>query len=183
MMRWKEAPFWRLQMLPLLDRRPNPLSKTGAQGKGHMRGPTVDMLLLAHPALDTVPKQGLEDALEKDLVILPALCPAVQSRTPVPLGLALDHARQQRKGIVTVTLRAVQAPHPVPPLGSLALCPVPLQGGGGTPILPLVLALGVAPGRVLNPLKDEHSGVEAEDYTVLHIGQAMATNQRQTQKR
>lgn len=149
-----------------------------------MRGPTVDMLLLAHPALDTVPKRGLEDALGKEeLVILPALCPAVQTQIPAPLDLVLDHARQQRKGIATVTLRAVQAPHPVPPPGSLALCPAPLLGGGGTPILPPVLALGVAPGPVLDPLKDEHGGVEADNRTVLHIGQAMATNQRQTQKR
>lgn len=171
-------------MLPLLDRRLNPLSKTGAPGKSHMRGPTVDMPLLAHPALDAVPKQGLEDVLEKeDLVILPALCPAVQSRTPIPLDLVLDHAHQQRKGIVTVTLRAVQAPHPVPPLGSLALCPVHLLGGGGTPILPLVLGLGVAPGRVLTPLKDEPSGIEADKCIVLHTGQAMAVNQRRTQKR
>lgn len=171
-------------MLLLLDKRLNPLSKTGASGEGHMKGPTVDMLLLAHPAPNAVPKRGLEDVLEKEgPVILPALCPAVQSQTPVLLDLVLDHARQLRKGIATVTLTAVPAPHPVPPLGSLALCPVPLLGGGGIPILPLVLALGVALGRVLNPLKENHIGVEADNCTVIHIGQAVAMVQRQTRKR
>lgn len=58
-------------------------------------------------------------------------------------------------------LDIVPAPHPVPPLDPLPLCPAPLPGGGGdTPIPPLTPALGVAPGRGLNHLRDEHSGAE-----------------------
>lgn len=68
-------------------------------------------------------------------------------------------------GTAPVSQRALPAPHPVLPLGPLPLCPALLPGGGGTPILPLVLALGVAPGRALDHLIGEHSGVEAEDCT------------------
>lgn len=70
-------------------------------------------------------------------------------------------------GIVPVTLEVVPAPHLVPPLVPplvpLLRCPAPLPGGGGTRIPPLVLALGVAPGRGRDPLRDNHSRVEAED--------------------
>lgn len=66
-------------------------------------------------------------------------------------------------GIVPVTLEVVPAPRPVPPLVLHLQCPAPLPGGGGTRIPPLVLALGVAPGRGLDPLRDNHSGGEAED--------------------
>lgn len=145
--------------------------------------------------------RGLEPGREKDPTDLPALCPAIQSQTPIPLDLDLDHTLHLRKGlnlcqniclmqhlntsfsrvsfswfltgipslsslgIVLVSRKAVPAPHPVPLLGPLPLCPAPLPGGGGTHILPLVLAHGVAPGRVLDPLIVEHSGVEAEDCT------------------
>lgn len=65
-------------------------------------------------------------------------------------------------GIVNVTL-VVPALHPVLPLGRL--CPALPPEGGGTLIPPLVLAHGVAPGRALNPLRDNQSGVEAGDCT------------------
>lgn len=68
-------------------------------------------------------------------------------------------------GIVPVTLRAVPAPHPVPPLGPPPPCPAPLPGGEGTRIPPLAPALGVAPGRALDPLRDKLSGVAAEAFT------------------
>lgn len=56
------------------------------------------MLLLAHPAPDLVPKRGPEAGLEKDPIVLPAPCPAVQSLTLIPLDLGLDHTLHQRKG-------------------------------------------------------------------------------------
>lgn len=147
-----------------------PLLKKAARGRGLWAGLTVGMLLLAHPA----PERGLEAGLEKeDPIVLPALCPAVQSRAPISLDLGLVPALHLRKGIVPVTPRAVPAPHPVPPLGPLPQCPAPLPGGEGTRIPPLVLARGVAPDRALNPLTGELSGVEAEDCTVRHTGLAM----------
>lgn len=57
------------------------------------------MLLLAHPAPDVVLKRGPEVGLEKDHIILPVQCPAVQSQTPILLDLGLDHTLQQRKGL------------------------------------------------------------------------------------
>lgn len=68
-------------------------------------------------------------------------------------------------GIAPVSRRAVPALPLGPPLGHLPPCPAPLPGGGGTHILPLVLAHGVAPGRDLDHLIGEHSGVEAEECT------------------
>lgn len=70
-------------------------------------------------------------------------------------------------GIVT---RAVPAPRPVPPIS--LLCPALLPEGEGIPILLLVLALGVAPGHDLGPLKDGISGVKADNCTgtVLWLG-------------
>lgn len=163
LMAQREALFWRLPMLHLLDRRLMPLIKKEAPGEGTLRGPTVDMLFTAHPAPDLVPKRGLEAGLEKgDPIVLPALCRVVQSQTPIPLDLGLDHALHLRKGIVTVTLRVVPAPHPVPPHVHLPLCPAPLPGGGGIRIPPLVLALGVVPGHGLDPPREEHNGVEAD---------------------
>lgn len=86
-------------MLRLLGKRPMLLLKKEAPGEGLMGGPIVDMLLLAHPAPDLVPKRGLEAGLEKeDSIVLPALCPAVQSQTQIPLDLGLDHALHLRKG-------------------------------------------------------------------------------------
>lgn len=159
-------------MLRLLIRTLTPLLKKEAPGEGPLGGPIVNMLLLlAHPVRDLVPKRGPEAVRGKeDPIVLPAPCPAVQSRTPIPLHLGLDHTRHLRKGVVSVTLKVVPAPHPVPPPGPLPLCPAPLPGGGGTRIPPLVLAPGVAPGRglnPLNPLRDDLSGVEAEDYTAM----------------
>lgn len=117
--------------------------------------------------------RGLEAGLEKeDPVVLPALCPAVQNRTPIPLDLGLVPALHLRKGIVPVTPR-VPAPLPVLLLGPLPRCLAPLPGGEGTHIPLLVLAHGVAPDRGLNPLTVELSGVEAEDCTVRHTGPAM----------
>lgn len=136
------------------------------------------MLLLAHPAPDVVLKRGPEAGQEKDRIILPVQCPAVQSQTPILLDLGLDHTLQQRKGIVT---RAVPAPHPVPPIG--ILCPALLPEGEGIPILLLVLALGVAPDHDLGPLKDGISGVKADDCTVPHIGPAMVMLQSQMRRR
>lgn len=139
-----------------------PLLKKESPGEGLLRGPTADMPLLAHPAPDLVPKRGLEAGLEKDVPIaLPALCPAIQSQTPIPLDPGLDLTLHLKKGIASVTPGVVPAPHPVPPLGPPPLCPAPLPGGGGTLIPPPVLALGVAPGRGLNPLREEQNGIAA----------------------
>lgn len=180
----REALFWRLLMLRLLGRRLMELSKKEAPGEGPSRGPTVDVPLLAHPAPDLVPKNGLEAGLEKeDPIVLPALRPAGQSQTPIPLGIGLDHALHLKKGIGPVTLGVVPAPHPVPPLGPLPLCPTLLPGGESTLIPPLVLALGAAPGHGLDPLKDEHSGVEAVDCTALQVDLAMVPVQRQMWKK
>lgn len=137
-------------MLRLLDKKPTPLSKKKALGEGLMGGPTVIVPLLAHQAPDLVPKKGPEAGQEKEEhIVLQAPCPAVQSQTPIPLDLGLDHTLHLRKGIALITLGVVRAPHPVPPLPQ---CLVPLPGGGDTPILRLVLAHGVAPGRGLTPL-------------------------------
>lgn len=86
-------------MLRLLGRRPMPLLKKEAPGEGLMGGPIVDMLLLAHPAPDLIPRRGLEAGLGKeDPIVLPALCPVVQSQTLIPLDLGLDHTLHLRKG-------------------------------------------------------------------------------------
>lgn len=167
-------------MLRLLGRRLMLLLKKEAPGESILGGPTAGMLLLAHPAPDLVPKRGLEAGVGKeDPIVLPALFPAVQSQTPIPL----DQTHQLRKGIASVILRVVPAPHHVPPLGPLPRRPAPLTGGGGTRIHPLVLALGVRPGRGLDPLRDEHSVVEAEDCTVPHLCPVMVTLQRQMWRR
>lgn len=154
-------------MLRLLGRSLRPPLKQEAPAEGLLGGPTVNMLLVAHPAPDLVPKSGLGAGLEKeDPIVLPARGPAVQSQTPIPLDLGLDHTLHQRKDIAPVPLGGVPAPRPVPPLDPLPLCPAPLPGGeGGTPIPLLTLALGVAPGRGLSHLRGEHSGTEAEDST------------------
>ncbi len=198
-MGWREALFWRHLMLLLLGTKLMPLIKKKDPGEGPLGDPTANMLLLAHPAPDIVPKKGLGAGVEKeDLNVLPAPCPAVQSQTLIPLALGLDRALHLRKGetpqsryfrfiqhpdtvsggyrfsfshlafllvsssgITPVTLGVVPAPHPGPPLDLLALCPAHLrEGGGGTHILPLTPALGVAPGRDHNPLRDEHHGAE-----------------------
>lgn len=65
----------------------------------------------------------------------------------------------------TTTLTVVLDPRPAPPLGLLAPCLPLLPGGGDTPIHPLVLAPGVAPGPGLGPLRNKRSGIEAEDCT------------------
>lgn len=145
--------------------------KRQTQGEGLLGGRIVDMVLLAHPAPDLVPKRGAQAGQEKeDPIVLPAPCPAVQSQTPIPLDLGLDHTLHLRKGIVAVSLGVAPAPHPVPPLGPLPLCPTPLPGEEGTRIPPLALALGVAPGRGHDPLRDNHSGVVAEHCTDPHVG-------------
>lgn len=74
-------------------------------------------------------------------------------------------------GIVPVTLGAVPALHPVPPLGPRPLCPAPLPGEGeSTLIPPRAPALGVVPGRGLNPLTVEQIGAEAGDCTgTIHV--------------
>lgn len=156
-----------------------PLSKTKkALGEGRAGGPTVDMLLLAHPAPEQVPERGPEAGPEREgPIVLLAPCPAVQSLTPIPLDLGLDHTLHLRKGIV-ITRGVVLGPHPVPPLPR---CPAPLPGGGGTPIPPLALAHGVAPGRGPAPLAGQHSGEEA-DCTVPHMGPAVVDAQNQTWK-
>lgn len=69
------------------------------------------------------------------------------------------------KSTVTATLIATLDRRPAPPLGLLALCLPPLPGGEDTPIHPLDLAPGVAPGPGLGPLRSKHSGIEAEDCT------------------
>lgn len=98
-MGWRQALFWRLQMLRLLGRRLIPLLKKEAPGEGLLGGPTVNMLLATHPAPDPVPKRGLAAGLEKeDPNVLPAPCPAVQSQAPIPLDLGLDHTLHRRKG-------------------------------------------------------------------------------------
>lgn len=157
-----------------------PLLKKEAPEEGTLGGPTVDMLLIAHPAPDLVPKRGLEAALEKeDPIVLPAPCPAVQNQTRILLDLGPDHALHLRKAIVTATLRVVPAPHHVPPPGPLPLYRALLPGGGGgTHIPPLIPARGVARGHGRDPLRDEHSGIEAENCTVPYICPATITVQR-----
>lgn len=136
--------------------------KQEAPEEGLLGGPTVGKLPPAHPAPHLSPKRGLEAGLEReDPAVLPAPCPVVQSRTPIPLDLGLDHAVHLRKGIVPVTRRAAPALRPVPHPGPLTLRLTPLPGGGGTRIPRLTLAHGVAPGRGLDPLREHHSGVEA----------------------
>lgn len=49
------------------------------------------------------------------------------------------------------------------PIAPRPLCPALLQGGEGTPILPLALALGVAQGHAPHHLKDDLSGTRAGD--------------------
>lgn len=200
-MGWRGALFWRLRMLPPLDRSLNLLPETGVQGEGRWRGHTVGVPPVVHPAQGVVPKRGLEVGLEKDdPTALPAPCPVVQSQTAIPLDLGQDLL--QRKGellclnfrrtnfyqvaffllLISITsywslgidpeiLRAIPAP-PVPPPGPHRLRPALLPGEEGIRIPLPVLAPGVVPGHVLNHLKDEPSGEGAGDCTGKYINHA-----------
>lgn len=68
------------------------------------------------------------------------------------------------QGIVPVALEVDPTPHPVPLIVPLPRCPALLLEGGGTPIPPLALALGVVQGHALHHLRD-HSGTRAGDCT------------------
>lgn len=75
------------------------LLRKRALGEGLLGGPTVDLKLLAHPALAQVQKRGPEAGLEKEnRIVLPAPHPAVQNQTPIPLDLGPDHALHPGKG-------------------------------------------------------------------------------------
>lgn len=170
-------------MLLLPDRRLNPRSETRAPGEGISGGHTVTIQPLAPPAPHKVPKKGLEASLEKENhIVLPAPCPAVQSRTPILPDLARDHFLLEGKGIV-VDQRAALAPRHVPPPGLATLRPAPLPGEGGSPVPLLVLAPGVSQGHGLDPLKDQHSAIEAETCTALHIGPTAAKVRSQMGKK
>lgn len=152
--------------------------------KAPVRDPIITVQLLAH----LVPNRCPVAALEKDPIVLPAPYRAFQTRILIPLDLGPDQVHPLRKGedayslglichllfspnavfvfssdIAAVAPTGAPAPHLV-----AAPCPSHLPGGGGTRTPPLILAHGVAPGRVLYLLREKLS--RAEDCTGMSEG-------------
>lgn len=147
--------------------------------KAPLGDPIGTVQLLAH----LVPNRCPVAALKKDPVVLPASYQAFRTRILIPLDLGPDRVHPPRKGedahslglicnllfspnvvflfssdIVAITPTGAPAHRLV-----VAPCPSHPPGGGGTRTPPLVLAHGVAPGRVLYLLREERN--IAEDCT------------------
>lgn len=149
------------------------LSWRTAVRKAPLGDPIVTMQLLAH----LIPNRCPVAALEKGPIVLPAPYQALQTRILIPLDLGPGRVHPPRKGedayslglifsllfstnVVFVFSSDIAA---ITPTGAparrlvVAPCPSHLPGGGGTRTPPLVLAHGVAPGRVLYLLREERN--------------------------
>lgn len=140
--------------------------------KAPLGDPIVTVQLLAH----LIPNRCPVAALENDPIVLPAPYQALQTRILIPLDLGPGRVHPPRKGEDAYSLGLIFnllfSPNvfvfssdiaAITPTGAparrlvVAPCPSHLPGGGGTRTPPLVLAHGVAPGRVLYLLREERN--------------------------
>lgn len=156
------------------------------------RAPLGDPIVTARFLAHLVPNKCPVAALKKDPIGLPAPFQALQTRIRIPLDLGPDPVHPPGKGedADSLGLFAICCPAlklfvfssdivAITPTGAparrlvAAPCPSHLPGGGGTRTPPLVLAPGVAPGRVLYLQREEHK--RAGDCTGISRGVLLVT--------